>query len=205
MAPSRNSKSASAKSADCRRRCDRAHQAILTAAAELLEEHGCYGSISIEAIAARAGVGKQTIYRWWSSKAAVLMEAFATHADQAVPVPNTGLVKTDLCQILQQLFTVLTTTAAGAVVAGLIAEAQSDPTIAQAFRNQFVASRRAATHTILERGVARGELRQDLDYELAIDAIYGPVWYRLLLKHAPLNEVFAEELIGQLLRGVGAA
>jgi AcrR family transcriptional regulator len=186
-----------------RRRNQRSHQAILKAAAELLQEKG-YGALCIEAIAARAGVGKQTIYRWWSSKAAVIMEAYASQAAPNVPTPDTGSVKKDLCQILRQLFTVLTKTTAGAAVTGLIAEAQTDPNIAQAFREQFLESRTEATRRILERGIARGELRPDLNLELVIDAIYGPVWYRLLLKHAPLDDGFAEELVNLVMVGMRA-
>lgn len=189
------------KASTPRRRNERSHKAILQAAAELLEEKG-YGEICIEAIAARAGVGKQTIYRWWSCKAAVIMEAYAAKATQDVPTPDTGSAREDLYQILRQLFAVLTTTTAGTAVTGLIAEAQIDPNLAEAFREQFIRCRRAATHTILVRGIVRGELRPNLNLELVIDAIYGPVWYRLLLKHAPLDDTFAEELVNFLIAGL---
>ncbi|KAB8314819.1 TetR/AcrR family transcriptional regulator [Tolypothrix campylonemoides VB511288] len=186
-----------------RRRNQRSHQAILKATAELLEEKG-YRDICIEAIASRAGVGKQTIYRWWPSKAAVVMEAYSEKATQDIPTPDTGSVKQDLCQILQQLFAILTTTTTGTAVTGLIAEAQMDASLAKAFREQFINCRRAATRTILERGIARGELRPDLNLELVIDAIYGPIWYRLLLKHAALDDAFAEELVNFLIVGIQA-
>lgn len=186
-----------------RRRNQRSHQAILKAAAELLEEKG-YGDICIEAIANRAGVGKQTIYRWWPSKAAVIMEAFSAKATQNIPTPDTGSVKQDLYQILQQLFAVLTTTTTGEAVTGLIAEAQMDATFASAFREQFIKCRRAATRIILERGITRSELRPNLNLELVIDAIYGPIWYRLLLKHARLDDAFAEELVNFLIVGIQA-
>jgi AcrR family transcriptional regulator len=186
-----------------RRRNQRSHQAILKATAELLEEKG-YRDICIEAIASRAGVGKQTIYRWWPSKAAVVMEAYSEKATQNIPTPDTGSVKQDLYQILQQLFAMLTTTTTGTAVTGLIAEAQMDASLAEAFREQFIKCRRAATRTILERGIARGELRPDLNLELVIDAIYGPIWYRLLLKHAALDDAFAEELVNFLIVGIQA-
>ena len=191
----------STKLPSTRRRNERSHQAILKAVAELLEEKG-YGGVSIEAIAARAGVGKQTIYRWWSSKAAVIMEAYEVEITCNVPTPDTGKVREDLYQILRQQFTILTTTTARSAVTGLIAEAQMDPNVAQAFRQQFVACRREATRTILARGITRGELRTDLNLELVIDAIYGPVWYRLLLKHAPLDDVLAEELVNLVMEGI---
>ncbi len=186
-----------------RRRNQHSHQAILKAAVELLEEKG-YGNICIEAIASRAGVGKQTIYRWWSSKAAVIMEAYSEKATQNIPTPDTGSVKQDLYQVLQQLFAMLTTTTTGTAVTGLIAEAQIDTSLAEAFREQFIKGRRAVTQTILERGIERGEVRPDVNLELALDAIYGPIWYRLLLKHATLDDAFAEELVNFLIVGIQA-
>ena len=193
----------SQKAADCRRRNERCHQAILTAAAELLEEKG-YGGVSVEAIASRAGVGKQTIYRWWPCKASVVMEAYAKQVNQHLPLPDTGSVKTDLGDMLGQLAAVLGSTSAGSALAGLIAEAQTDPHVAQEFRSQMIACRRAATQTLLQRGIDRGELRPDLDLDLAIDALCGPIWYRLLLQHAPLNREFAIALIDQLMAGITA-
>jgi AcrR family transcriptional regulator len=190
-----------AKSPDWRRRCPKAHQAILTAAAALLEEKG-YTGVSIEAIAQRAGVGKQTIYRWWTCKAAVVMEAYATQAAKAVPQPNTGTVRTDLVQMLTHLSALLTQTTAGSAVIGLIAESQTDLKMAAAFRELFVAKRRAVTQAILQNGIDRGELRSTLNLDVAIDTIYGAVWYRLLLKHAPLDEAFAKDLVDQLLLGM---
>jgi AcrR family transcriptional regulator len=189
------------KKPSTRRRNQHSHEAILKAASELLEEKG-YGSVSIEAIATRAGVGKQTIYRWWSSKAAVIMEACAVQATSEISTPDTGSVQEDLYTILQQLFHLLTKTPTGSAIAGLIAEAQTDSEVAKVFHEQFVQSRRQVTYTILERGITRGELRADLNLELATDAIYGPVWYRLLLKHAPLDDAFAKELVNLAMVGI---
>lgn len=143
------------KTPDCRRRNQRSHQAILQATADLLEEKG-YGGVCIEGVAARAGVGKQTIYRWWSSKAAVIMEAYATRPVKDMPTPNTGSVQADLHQMLAQLCFVLTQTTSGSVIKGLIAEAQNNCEVAETFRAYFVACRRAATRTILERELNGG-------------------------------------------------
>ncbi|MBM0742050.1 TetR/AcrR family transcriptional regulator [Phormidium sp. CLA17] len=189
------------KTPDCRRRNERSHQAILKAAAELLEEKG-YSGVCIEGIAARAGVGKQTIYRWWSSKAAVIMEAYATRPAKNPPTPDTGSVQADLHQMLAHLCFVLTQTTSGSVVKGLIAEAQNNCEVAETFRAYFVACRRDATRTILERGIERAELRSDLNVELAIDTLFGPIWYRLLLQHAPLDDDFAAALVNHLLAGM---
>ncbi|NJR65152.1 MAG: TetR/AcrR family transcriptional regulator [Leptolyngbyaceae cyanobacterium CRU_2_3] len=170
----------SAKSPDCRRRRSQSHQAILTAATELLEEKG-YAGVCIEAIAQRAGVGKQTIYRWWPCKAAVIMEAYATQSDQAIALPHTGSIKADLLEILGQITRVLTQTPAGLVIIGLLAEAQTDLKVAEAFQQQFVTQHRTITRTILANGIERGELRPALNVEVAIDMLFGAVWYRLLL------------------------
>jgi hypothetical protein len=132
----------------------------------------------------------------------VILEAYATQAAQTIPIPNTGCIRQDLCQLLQHLFEILNDASTAVAVTGLIAEAQSDPDLARLFREQFVASRRALTQTLLEQGIARGELRADLDLDLAIDALYGPIWYRLLLKHATLDDRFATALVDQLLCGI---
>jgi AcrR family transcriptional regulator len=188
------------KSPNNRRRNKQCHQAILQAAAELLEEKG-YAAVTIEAIAARAGAGKQTIYRWWPSKAAVILEAYAVQASRTTPIPNTGSVRNDLCQVLQQLFVTLNTSA-GLAMTSLIAEAQLDPAFAITFREQFINNCRDTIRAVLQQGIEQGELRANLDLDLVVDAIYSPVWYRLLLKHAPLNEAFAEAIVDLLLTGM---
>ncbi len=184
-----------------RRRSQSSHEAILKATVELLEEVG-YVNMSIEGIARRAGVGKQTIYRWWSSKAVLVMEAYTTVVAKKFPLPNTGKVQEDLEAIFCPLFEVLNTTTAGAALAGIMTEAQNNPELAQAFRDRFVASRRTAIKTILSSGIKRGELREDIDLECAVDSLYGAMWYRLLLGHAPLDENFAQIIIHQLLQGI---
>jgi AcrR family transcriptional regulator len=184
------------------RRRKRPHQAILAATVELLETEG-YKALTIEGIAQKAGVGKQTIYRWWPSKAAIVMEAYAQKAYQQIPLPDHGSVYLDLQELLKRLFLVLTTTSAGAVMSNLMAEAQIDLEFAQAFRDDFIATRRQAMCELLERGRDRGELRADVDLELVIDTLYGPMWYRLLNKHAPLDNQFAKELVDQLRVGIG--
>ena len=184
-----------------RRRSQSSHEAILQATVELLEEVG-YVRMSIEGIARRAGVGKQTIYRWWSSKAALVMEAYTTVVANKFPLPNTGKVQEDLETIFCPLFKVLNTTTAGVALAGIMTEAQNNPELAQAFRDQFVASRRTTIKKILSSGIKRGELREDIDLECAVDSFYGAMWYRLLLGHAPLDEDFAQILIAQLLQGI---
>ncbi|WP_155747757.1 TetR-like C-terminal domain-containing protein [Scytonema sp. UIC 10036] len=123
---------------------------------------------------------------------------------QNIPIPDTGSVREDLYQILQQLFIVLTATTTATAVTELIAEAQINSHFPEASREGFIQCYRAAIGTILERGIVRGELRSNLNLELVIDAIYGSVWYRLLLKHPPLDDTFAEELVSFLIAGISA-
>lgn len=186
------------KSSPGRRRSQQSYAAIMKATVELLEECG-YGKINIEAIARRAGVGKQTIYRWWTCKAAIVMEAYSGQATK-IPVPDTGSVKGDLQQVLQQLCEVLNTTT-GLAMRSLIAEAQIDPKVGVAFREQFIKSRRDTVRIILQRGIERDEIRENMNLELVIDAVYAPIWYRLLLKHAPLDEEFTKEVVSLLMQG----
>jgi AcrR family transcriptional regulator len=184
-----------------RRRSKRCHQSILNAAIEVLEAEG-YGGASIEAIARRAGAGKQSIYRRWSSKAALFMEACLTQPFQQLALPDTGSVRGDLVDLLQQLFAILKTTPVSKAITGIIVDAQTDLVVAEAFQTLLNTTHRSIMQAILERGIARGDLRPQLNLELVIDAVYGPVWYRLLLGSGPLDDEFAQALTDLLLVGM---
>ncbi|UFS71470.1 TetR/AcrR family transcriptional regulator [Geomonas sp. RF6] len=184
-----------------RRRSKEAHQAILAATLDLVQENGYFG-LSLEAVAARAGVGKQTIYRWWSSKAMVVLEAYALAVAEQIPMPDTGAVEEDLFRLLDSIFTRIATSGSGKALAGLIAEAQADPNFAEAFRSGFIESRREGVRGILRKGIERGELNAEIDLEVAVDALFGPMWYRLLMQHAPLDASFARQLVRQLIAGI---
>ncbi|NER79279.1 MAG: TetR/AcrR family transcriptional regulator [Leptolyngbya sp. SIO1D8] len=189
------------KSPNPQRRSSRSHRAVLTAAAALLEEIG-YANLTIQAIAERAGVSNKTIYRWWPNKAAVVMEAFAEATAKVVAVPDTGELRSDLLAFIQASFVAHRQLRFGATMANLVAAIQTESTLAEAFRDEFIARRRDAVRQMLERASQRGELRALLDIEVAIDGIYGPLFYRLLVGHAPLDESFAEALTAQLLFGI---
>ena len=186
-----------------RRRSARARQAILDAANALLDEHG-FARTTIEAIAQRAGVGKQTIYRWWPCRASVLLEAYLARDDRQVTVPDTGTLRADLAAYLAELLTVLTCPVAEQTIAGVAAHAQSDPDLACVFRERFVDARRGEIRALLARGAVRGELRPGVDLDLATDAVFGPVWARLLLTGDRLDAAFAAALVDALLDGLGA-
>ena len=180
------------------RRSERAYRAIVDATKELLDEQG-YGATSIDQIARRAGVGKQTIYRWWPNKAAVVLEAHAEQAAERIGVPDTGDLRGDLRAIAAAFAHNLSSTAVGRVCVELIGEAQADEAFADAYRDVFVTRRRAAVRELLERGRRRGEVRQDVDLDLAMDIYFGPIWYRRLVRHAPLTEGFAHALADALV------
>jgi AcrR family transcriptional regulator len=184
-----------------RPRSERCHNAILDATAELLEERR-YRDVSIEAIAERAGVGKQTIYKWWSSKATLAMEAYALRVMERIPPPDTGTIEGDLNYIMIRSCQLLGQSHMGSTIAGLMADAQSDPVLLSEFRGVFIASRREMVTGVLRRAILRGEIREDLDIPFLLDLLYGPMWYRMLLQRAPLDEAFATGVVRSLLPGM---
>ncbi|MFQ5954336.1 MAG: TetR/AcrR family transcriptional regulator [Kiloniellales bacterium] len=184
-----------------RRRSGKTHEAILRAAARLVAEQG-YNRTTIEAIARLAGAGKQTVYRWWPSKAALFMELYRSLAPRPALAVDTGSVAGDLEEILGRVLRAYAEMPAKAVLGGLIAEAQCDPEVADGFGKQIVLQRSGPLRRVLERGITRGELRPHVDLDLAVDTIAGAVWFRLLLGPAPPDQAFAHSLVEQLLHGL---
>ena|SRR5256885_7069924 len=185
------------------RRSEKARTAILRAARELLDQRG-FQRLTIEGIAGRARVGKATIYRWWPSKAAVVMDAVLEAASARIPFPDTGSAREDLRGQIASVIELYTHTKTGRGIRFLIAESQHDSSLAESLRDRFIASRRAEAATVFERGIERGELRADLDVGVAIDALYGAVYYRLLVSHAPLDSTYVDTLIGQVFPAFAA-
>jgi AcrR family transcriptional regulator len=184
-----------------RRRDARVHRAILDATVALLERDG-YKRLTIEAIARHAGVGKQTIYRWWPNKASLVMEAYIAAGEERVPEPDTGSVTGDLEAILVPVFAQNAAYDRGTARAnkGMMAEAQLDP----AFRATYLALHRAwwgPLRNVLERAKGRGELRADADSDALIDMMLGASWYRVLLEHAPLDAAFARLIVRTVVEG----
>ena len=184
-----------------RRRSERSHHAIIAATQELLLERG-YTHVTIEGIAARAGVGKQTIYRWWPSRAALVLEAYLAGEEAVRPPAESRSAREDVRALLGWLIAVLAEPTGGPVVAGLISDLQHDADLAEGFRRDVVPARRQGMLAALERGRARGEIREDADLELAVDALHGAVFYRLLLSGEPLDDAFADHLADQKLAGL---
>jgi AcrR family transcriptional regulator len=176
-----------------RPRSAKARQAILTAALSLVKQES-FSALTIEGIAREAGVGKPTIYRWWPSKAAIVFEALQNYGQQALPVPADGALAERMEIWLQRLFEVLNGQI-GEIVRSLMAEAQRDPVFAIAFRTEFIVMRRQPLLAILRDGIGRGELPVTTDIEVMADLIYGAMWYRLLVQHAPLDAAYAHEIV----------
>jgi AcrR family transcriptional regulator len=162
-----------------RPRCDVTHKAVLRAAYDLLAEAGLAG-FTIEAVAARSGVARTTIYRWWPSKGALAMEGFLEATAPDLAVPPTASVVADM-QALLRLFGRLLRGKAGRIISGIIAEGQSDPETIKAFLVGFVMPRRAEVRAILARGVASGELRADVDAEMVLASLFGSLQMRMLM------------------------
>lgn len=183
-----------------RKRCPVAHQNILCAARSLLEEIG-FADLTIEGIAERAGVGKTTIYRRWPNKSSLVIDAFIEAATKEIPFPDTGSVKEDLRLQMRRMVKLMNGTE-GHTIAKLIGGAQDDPELAEAFRSRWLRTRREEARVIIQRGKSRGEIRADIDPEVLLDALYGPLYFRLLIGHAPLTPGYADKLASLVMSGL---
>lgn len=154
--------------------------AILEAATAILTESGLSG-FSIEAVARRAGAGKPTVYRWWPTRTALLIDVYARQKETVLQV-DTGALDSDLLELLRRLFAFWRETPAGAAFRSIIAEAQSDPRSLAAL-NAFLAERRLHVRSLIARGIARGELPPQTDVALLVEMIFGFAWMRLLTGH----------------------
>lgn len=183
-----------------RPRCPLAHQNILKAARELVNENG-FGCVTIEGIAARAGVGKTTIYRRWPNKASIVLDAFFEEDGPQIGFPDTGDTRDDIRRQMRKLVKELNGPL-GCKISMMLANGQFDEEMAEAFRVRWIEPRRAEARAVIKRGIERGEIRKDVDPEVLVDALYGPIYFRLLAEHAPLTQRFADELAELLVGGL---
>ena len=192
-----------------RPRSAESRRAIIQSAMHILQNDG-YAALNIEAIAARAGVSKQTIYRWWPSAAFIVLEALtADMPPQETIAPDTGSLKGDMQELVRSTVRALAQRR-GPVFKALIAEAQADPRFAEAFRTSLMAAHREIVRAICGRAQLRGESAFDVDQDLVADVVYGPILYRLLNGHGELDETFAFGLVDVVVaalrqRDAGAA
>ncbi len=189
--------------ADPTRRSERSRQAILTAANELVHEVG-YRKLTIEAIAARAGVGKQTIYRWWPSKGAVVLDGMlaAVSDPDDLALPDTGDVDADIRGVVRAIVEELADPTLSGTSRALTIEMQDDPDLADTMLERLLGPQLAAVADRLRIAQQAGQLRPDLDLQVAVEMIVGPLYHRWLLRTAPLTEAYADTVTDLALRAL---
>ena len=169
-----------------------ARQSILQSTLQLLAEKG-FSELTIEAVAARANVGKATVYRWWPDKGALIADAFASSATRKLHFPDTGSVRSDMNQQMRQLIKVFRSRR-GRIVSAMLGAGQSDHNLIAAFRERFMKPRRQEAYATLRRGISRGQLKKNVDMDLLLDSLYGPIYMRFLLRHDKLTPEFVDGL-----------
>jgi AcrR family transcriptional regulator len=184
-----------------RPRSEQADRAIMAAALELLAERGVAG-MSIEEVASRAGVGKATIYRRWSSKGALALDAFVMEFRQQQPLPDTGTLRGDLRAELRAWVRAVTRTPVGRMLGDLIGEAQHDKDLSASYRERVLEPLRQQHRIMLDRAIARGEIAAGTDRELVLDLLFGAAQHRLLLGHLPLTDRFVRDVVELILAGI---
>lgn len=182
-----------------RPRSEATRDAILAATIELLEQE-TYQDISINGISAKANVAKQSILRWWPSKADLVLEAYTQRSLKRIPVPEpTDDVLADLATLLVIFFDALRDPMVAKTMRSLIAEAQFDSEFRDKFYNVFISTRRSLMRQVIEQGKLTGQLRDDADIELALDIVHGAFWYRFLSgTSAQLNREFADGIVATI-------
>lgn len=178
-----------------RPRSETARRAVLDAALELCQSGG-YQGLTMKGIAETAGVGRQTVYRWWPAKQDVLIDALRDLALRKAESldPETGDTLRDVRTLLDATFTLTTALTSNALV-GLMAEAQHDPTLSHRLQSTVIGPRRQALRALLARGVADGSLSDEAaSLDLAVDFAFGTMWYRLISRHAAVDTGLAEQI-----------
>ena len=182
-----------------RPRNEETREKIVDAAVRLARVDGI-GGLTMEGIAAEAGVGKQTLYRWWPSRGDVLLEGLRRMAEAEVAIPRASSLRRGLEQFLLATFAAGRRPGTTRILAGLMADAQRDLEFRARFREAFLEIRRAALRQVFEHARERGELRAAFDVELGLDLAFGTLWYRVLVSHAPLDDRTAKQLADAIAR-----
>ncbi|MGH2707045.1 MAG: TetR/AcrR family transcriptional regulator [Actinomycetota bacterium] len=175
-----------------------AERAILEATCSLIGERGI-GGVSMVKVAIRSGASKSTIYRRWPSRGDLIREVFAAFARHKVPIPDTGTIRGDLVSLLASIIRVYATTPGGPILPEILAESHRSSELAEAMK-EFWISRRQTVFDVLAGGVSRGELLPDIDYELAVELLVGPIYYRFLISRLPLAPEQAEVIVDAVLK-----
>lgn len=183
-----------------RPRSEAARRRMLDAARDMLEEGGLL-SVTMEGVAARARVGKPTVYRHWKNRHELAMAALlATSAEMSVPSPAQAPLEALRAQL--KAMATLFASGTGRHVTALLSSGYGETELSKAFRSHFVQARRDEGRTLLERAMAAGEIRPDVDVHVATDLIYGPIFYRLMMGHGPVDASFVDRLWSELNAGL---
>ena len=182
-----------------RTRDEAARQRVLTAARDLVCELGPR-AVTVDEIAGRAGVGKQTIYRWWPSRSAVVMDALIELTDpEPAATPDTAY---EAIRLQMRRVARMFSSRHGQLIRELVADAQGDPDLADDFRKRFFAHRRERGAATISQGISSGELRPDLDIEDTLDVLYAPLWLRLMIGHGPTSPRAVDRLLSLVWPGL---
>ncbi|RSM70842.1 TetR family transcriptional regulator [Actinoplanes sp. ATCC 53533] len=176
------------------RRNEQSRRAILAAALELLTETG-YSAVTIEAIAARAGVGKQTIYRWWRGKGAVILDALADNMPEILALPDTGDLRADLRQVLRATVAEFADPRLSATTRAITIETLADEELADQARDRLVRPQLNAVRTRLEAAREAGQVRPDAPLDQVVELLFGPLYHRWLLRNGPLTDDYADGIV----------
>jgi AcrR family transcriptional regulator len=177
-----------------------AEAAILKAALYLLERKPLR-KVTADAIARRAGVSKATIYKWWPNKSLVALDAYLAGMTERVTMPNTGSAEQDFTEQLKSVMAFYRSPL-GRLFCQFLAEGQSDAGFLALFRERFLFVRRDSARVMWRRGVERGEIRDDVDSDLVLDLVYGPMVFRLLAGHGSVSELESEALVKAIFGGL---
>ena len=177
----------------------RADRAIITAALELMAEHGLH-ALRMDDVADRAGVGKATIYRRYRSKDQLVTDAVGALVSE-IEIPDSGSTRDDLLALMRDAVELYSGSLAAKLMPTVVDEMSRNAELATVARDRFLTGRRTALQAVFDRGVRRGDLRSDLDVSLALDVLAGPLFYRLMVTGGPIDERLAENIVELILRG----
>ncbi|AXH92651.1 TetR/AcrR family transcriptional regulator [Micromonospora aurantiaca] len=183
------------------RRNEQSRRAILAAALELLAETG-YPALTVEAIAARAGVGKQTIYRWWRGKGAVILDALADDMPEVIALPDTGDLRADLREVLRATVAEFADPRLSATTRAVTIETLADEELADQARDRLLRPQLNAVRVRLEAAREAGQVRPDAPLDQVVELLFGPLYHRWLLRNGPLTDDYADGIVDLVVTAV---
>ncbi|KAB1116968.1 TetR/AcrR family transcriptional regulator [Micromonospora aurantiaca] len=183
------------------RRNEQSRRAILAAALELLAETG-YPALTVEAIAARAGVGKQTIYRWWRGKGAVILDALADDTPEVIALPDTGDLRADLREVLRATVAEFADPRLSATTRAVTIETLADEELANQARDRLLRPQLNAVRVRLEAAREAGQVRPDAPLDQVVELLFGPLYHRWLLRNGPLTDDYADGIVDLVVAAV---